>query len=159
MKSFTDIITGIKSIKGLPFILIAAAAGIIFIIMGSTGSPKTDIPVVTAESEPLDDYASEIETRVAQLLSGIKEAAGASVMVTLDCGSENVYARDENGNGGSEYVIIKNGGDTAIPIKQLTPKVAGIAVVTKGATSDTKLEITRLLSALFNLPTTKIYVW
>lgn len=159
MKSFTEIMTGIKSIKGLPFILIAAAAGIIFIIIGSTGSLKADTPAVTAESEPLDDYALEIETKVAQLLSGIKEAAGASVMVTLDCGSENVYARDESGNGGSEYVIIKNDGESAIPIKQLTPKVAGIAVVTKGATSGTKLEITRLLSALLDLPTTKIYVW
>lgn len=159
MKSLKEIIAGIKSIRGLPFIIIAATAGIILIIIGSTGTTKTDIPVKTAESEPFGDYASELETKVAALLSGIKEAAGASVMVTLECGSENVYARDENGNGGNDYVIIDNDGDTAVRVKQLTPKVAGIAVVTKGVNSGTKLEITRLLAALLDLPTTKIYVW
>lgn len=159
MKSLTEIIAGIKSIRGLPFIIIAAVAGIILIIIGTTGNAKTDVPVKTVESEPLGDYAAELETKVEALLSGIKEAAGASVMVTLECGSENVYARDENGNGGNDYVIINNGSDTAVRVKQLTPKVAGIAVVTKGVNSEIKLEITQLLAALLDLPTTKIYVW
>jgi stage III sporulation protein AG len=159
MKNLTEIIARIKNIRGLPFIIVAAAAGIILIIISSTGAAKNDIPVTTAESEQAGDYAEELENKVAQLLSGIKEAAGASVMVTLECGSENVYARDENGNGGNEYVIIDNGGDSAVRVKQLTPKVAGIAVVTKGINSETKLEITKLLAALLDLPTTKIYVW
>lgn len=159
MKSIGEMFTQIKNIKGLAFILLAAAAGIALIIIGNSSDHRDKAPAVTAESEPLNDYASEIETRVGQLLSGIKEAAGASVMVTLDCGSEIVYARDDKGNGASEYVIIKSNGETALPLKKLTPKVAGIAVVTKGANSEIKLEITRLLSALLDLPTSKIYIW
>ena len=157
MKSIYDIVTGIKSIKGLPFILLALAAGIVFFILGTVNDEKPE-PAPPAETED-GGYAKEIETRVGELLSGIAECTGASVMVTLESGIENVWARDENGSGGSEYVIIKNGGETAIPIKKLTPKIAGIAVVTGGAGTETKLEVTRLLSALLGLPTTKIYVW
>ena len=157
MKSISEIATGIKSIKGLPFIILALAAGIVFLVLGTFNDEKTESPIpVETES---GSYAEEIETRVGELLSCIAECTGASVMVTLECGIENVWARDENGSGGSEYVIVKNGGETAIPIKKITPKISGIAVVTKGASMETKLEVTQMLSALLNLPTTKIYVW
>lgn len=159
MKSLTEIISGIRKIRGLPFLLVAAAAGIVLIIISSYSGPHTGTAAETEGEEPFADYASGLEAKIAALLSGVDQAAGSSVMITLCSGAENVYARDENGSGGSEYVIINNGGETAVRLKQLTPKIAGIAVVTKGASAETKLEIVKLLSALLDLPTNKIYVW
>lgn len=163
MKSFSDFFSGLKTIRGLPYIIIAAAAGVLLIIWGGyagKSAPDRAAFETAAESGCLDyeKYARELEERVKTLLTGIRGAEGASVMITLKYGGERVYARNEDGIGGKNYVIIDGDPDTGLLVKQVFPKVAGAAVVTRGVDAQTKLEIISMLSALLDLPSTNIFV-
>ena len=45
-----------------------------------------------------DDYETELENRLTELIESIDGAGKTKVMLTVDCGDENVYATD-NKNG------------------------------------------------------------
>ena len=81
------------------------------------------------------------------------------VLVTLEGGCEYVYA--ENMAGGSHsYLLTSDGeGETPVFVQQIYPRIRGVAVVcTKGDDSAVRLAVTQLLSAAFDIPTSRIYV-
>ena len=153
-----DFITKVKSIRGLPYILLAALAGVILLVIGNTAVEKKQPPVqtesITGEAER--EYAASLEERIEKLLSGMRDVGEVNVMVTLKSGNEYLYAQDTK-NGGSEYVI--NDG-LPVLLRQNYPAVAGVAVIVKnGKAGDTvRLEITEMLSALLGIPANRIYV-
>ena len=81
------------------------------------------------------------------------------VLVTLEGGCEYVYA--ENITGGSHSYLLSSDGEGESPVfvQQIYPRIRGVAVVcTKGSDSAVQLAVTQLLSAAFDIPTSRIYV-
>jgi len=148
----------LKSTKGFPLLLITLIVGIMFTAVGSIDSEKDDEISVTEEKKiDADEYTEKLEERIGRMIRGFT-GRDCLVMVTLESGGEQVYAR----NGGAEgsYVIIdqKSGeGDGALLIRSEMPVVAGAAVIC-GVNESTRLEIINMLSALLNIPAGKIYV-
>ncbi len=101
-----------------------------------------------------DDYAARLEQRLTEMISSVDGAGEAKVMVTLECGTEYVYAsqqkttsamsensdvngkssRDEKTTGEENVILIEgDNGEEPLILKEMTPTVAGVVVVCSGA--------------------------
>ncbi len=109
------------------------------------------------------EYEESLEKRLKELLSQIKGAGKISVMVTLDSGNENIYAKEEKHgekNTESRYVIVDDAGDEVGLLLRVTePEVRGVAVVCEGAASaQVRQEIINTVSAVLNISTNRISI-
>lgn len=138
----------------------------------NTGQTKETETVISNQEA---DYRKEAELKVTEMIKSIKGVSDVSVMITLKSGSEKVLKEDsENSNSYNNQenssensssqkkstVILENGdGENPYIIKEIYPKVEGIAVMGKGiSNSSKKEEIINMLSALFDIPVHKISV-
>ena len=101
-----------------------------------------------------EEYTAQLEARLTELISFVEGAGQAKVMITLECGTEYVYAsrqkstsavsedtnpdgrvsRDEKRSGEESLVLVNVGrGEEPLILKQLTPTVAGVVVLCSGA--------------------------
>ena len=133
-------------------IALLAILGMALIIFGSktgTGEGKATL------SDTIDPvaYRCELEEAISELVSGIDGVKSVRVMVMLADLGEEVYAQNDVGG---NYVVID--GDRGLLVKQKRPSISGVAVVCR-ADAEKRLEITRLLSALLDIPTSSVYVY
>ncbi len=106
-------------------------------------------------------YTSELEGRIEKLCLAVDGISHAEVLLTLDCSSEYVYAKDENAStSASEYVIISGGdGEEAVPVSEIYPRIRGVAVVcTGGDSAAVQKKLTELLSAALGISANKIKI-
>lgn len=122
-----------------------------YFVAGNTEQTSADVSVYSTN---YDDYAAKLEARLTELISSVEGAGEAKVMVTLECGTEYVYAsqqkttsalsEDSDSSGkisrdekqtGEENVILIDGdnGEEPLILKEMTPTVAGVVVVCSGA--------------------------
>ena len=96
----------------------------------------------------LTAYEQQLERRLCEIVSAIAGAGEARVMLTLDCGSEPIYAvqgktdskhsfsdsgSEEHLSANKEYVLIGSGaGEQGLVLKMVEPQVRGVAVVCQG---------------------------
>lgn len=113
-------------------------------------------------------YTQNLEDRIKKLCLSIEGVSKADVLLTLESGSEYVYASntEEEVNPGSsssyssDYLIL-NSGDKAEPVvvTEIYPKIRGVAVVcTGGDAADMKEKITTMLSAALGISSNRIKV-
>ena len=154
--------SSVFKIKGFWFIVLAALAGVILILIGTFGNNSADIEPVPTSAEVTVDSTDELETKLETLIGQIDGVSGVSVMVTFDSGNEYVYARDSDDTGKVfNYVIIDKSTSTETPVlvKEIQPKIRGIAVVCSGGENPSvQAKIISLLSALFNVSSNRVYV-
>jgi len=133
--------------------------GILFLIGGSISSsfskPKT------TEDYTVAYYTDIMEDRIHKLCTSIHGITEAAVLLTLESGSEYVYA--QNGSESTQvwdYVIVnREGEENPILVTEIYPKIRGVAVVcTNGNTIEVQKTITELLSAALGIPTHRIRV-
>ncbi len=134
-----------------------AAIALLFIsdFFGKEAESTSAEPAVYSVSEMnYEEYAASLERRLTELISSVDGAGSAKVMVTLECGTEYVYAsqqkstsavsentnpdgrvsRDEKRSGEESLVLIDVGrGEEPLILKQITPTVAGVVVLCSGA--------------------------
>lgn len=152
----------IFKMKGFRFIIIAAVAGVILIFIGTFSDSlfSQDSPQPSAETDIRS--ADELESKLESLIEKIDGITSVSVMITYECGSEHVYARDTDSSGKVfNYVVINKSAGTEMPIlvKEVEPKIKGIAVVcNSGSNPSIQAKIIGLLSALFNITSNRICV-
>lgn len=98
------------------------------------------------------NYASELEQRLQQLIEAVEGAGQCRVMVTLSSGEETVYATDtEQGEttSRSEHVLL---GEEALIERVQTPEIQGVAVLCEGggnaAVRNTITELVRALTGV-----------
>lgn len=109
-------------------------------------------------------YTEVLEQRITELCNNIHGVQDATVLLTLECSSEYVYAQNstENGQGSGawDYVIIQQGnGEEAIMVSEIYPKIRGVAVVCSGGdTAEIQSTITELLSASLGISSHRIRV-
>lgn len=160
----------LKNMKGKGLVVFALVLGLALVVRGSLLSGGGKPPADTEKSQPasqlfdMEDYRKSLEESVRALCAQVKGVSNVSVLLTLEAGSELVYAQNSESGGTdrqkSEYVISSSGGSpNGLLLKENYPKICGIAVVcTGGDNANIKKEIIDLLSAAFNLSSNRIYV-
>ena len=92
----------------------------------STQSPQT------VQTDTAADYAPQLESRLTALISRVEGAGKTAVMVTLESGSESIYATDTDADGASTHVLLGSGRADGLVETVQTPQVLGVAVVCEG---------------------------
>ena len=146
-----------KRIKGLPYLLLALAAGLILLLLPAGNSNDA----VTSDTPDSTAYRLALEQEVRSLLRELEGVEDCTVVLTLSYGYEYTYATDqrvkEQSDGNykeTEKTIVlatENGNQTPLPLREKQPVVCGAAVVCPGADEAVRARISSLLRALFAL--------
>lgn len=154
-------------------LLLAAGAAALLLSELSGGEKTVDTLSSTVMTETdTSEYAEKLEKRLASIISAIDGAGETRVMVTLESGSEDIYLHDfdygENNNSDGknsverkdEYVIVDgSSGEEGIVVRVAEPKVRGVAVVCRGAGSDTvRGQIIETVTALLDISSARVSV-
>lgn len=164
---------GFKGDKRLKIIVIIGIIGVVLLLVseafdGDVGSTAEGVNV----SVNAQEYAKAVEKELSQIISKIEGAGECSVMVTMDCGIETIYATQEESSyefddnsesrdNSVSYVILNSssGGKQALVIKEIQPKLRGIIIVCEGGdNSKVKMNIINAVSSAFDISSTKISV-
>lgn len=133
--------------------LLLAAVGAVLLIIGEFDFGKDETAV--QEYTDVGFYTEYLEDKIEKMCKSISGIDEAEVLLTLDCSSEYIY-----GESASDYLILKkNDGEEAAMLREIYPKVRGIAVVcTGGDLPRIKETVTELLSASMGISVSKIKV-
>mgnify|MGYP000624622915 CR=1 FL=1 len=112
-------------------------AGLLLLAVSSwlPADSSTQSATPAAMTDSTADYAAELETRLTALISRVEGAGKTAVMVTLESGSESIYATDTDSDGNSTHVLLGSGGADGLVETVETPRVLGVAVVCEGGGS------------------------
>lgn len=122
-----------------------------------------------------DDYVSQTEDRLEEILSEIRGVGQCSVLITLESGIEYVYAEEEKYSSDSlssenrteagenrqkSYVTTKTSGEeTPVVVTEITPSVKGVAVICDGGGMPAvKSVVTEMISKALGIPGDKIAI-
>lgn len=182
MKGLAKIIMDLKKILeikniGKEKLILLAVAGILLVgasyfenIKGDKKQIKNDNIVTKTDS----DYQSLMEEKVKKLVENIKGVSQVSVVISYKSGGEKILQEDEenalsssddgenkksSSNSTKKSTVIFSGdnGEEPYVVKELYPKVEGIAITGRGFLDETrKSQIINMLSALFDVPVHKI---
>ena len=117
-------------------------------------------------------YTENLEARLEEIISSIDGAGKTNVMITLETGEENVFAKQtktqrEGNNDKSkesdeyEYVIIKSATskEEGLLIEVGQPEIRGVAVVCEGAENlKVKESIISTVTSVLDIKTNKISI-
>jgi len=134
---------------------VVLAAGLLgLVLLCATSLPRsanaasTQNPAQESIRVDLTAYEQQLERRLCEIIGAIAGAGDTRVMLTLDCGSEPIYATqgktdskhsysgsgsEESLNASKEYVIIGSGNSgQGLVLKMVEPQVRGVAVICRG---------------------------
>lgn len=152
MESKTDLMSVLRGMKGKGFLAVLLIAGVALLVLGGHDTKGGDYDYNAAAEE----YRVALESRLCELCTAIDGAGRASVMVTLDGGEYYVYAADTSSSGSVDFAISSGKG---LLLETKMPAVRGVAVVCEGGANDrVRKEMTLMLAALLDLPSSKICV-
>ena len=135
-------------------LIVLGIAGMVLIGLSSLISPgESKEPSNTSSAVNTQEYAENLEEQLENLLSRITGAGKCRVMITMEQGTEYVYATEERNTAdvsqtsecerystGSRstdeqtYIMISTDqGDQPLLLTELAPRVKGVVVVTPGA--------------------------
>ncbi len=151
-----------KRIKGMPYLLLALAAGLILLLLPS-GKNKTQTAESTSDAE---SYRLALEQEVQSLLCELEGVKDCTVVLTLSSGYEYTYATDQkvreqsDGKETEKTIVLaeQDGEERALPLREKQPVVCGAAVVCPGADEVLRSRIAELLRALFSLENSAISI-
>ena len=156
-------------------------AGVILIILSffTAGNNNKDTNKNTGLKSDLSKTDTEIyittqEKKLCEILRRINGVTEPFVMITLDSSGEYIYAskqsiKESSSKNGEttqkdvqkDIILYEDEKKSKSPIlvREIQPKIKGVAVVCKGIGSvDMQLKIINLVSTVLNLPTNKVYV-
>ncbi len=151
-----------KSYLLMTFCIIIAAV----MIFLPTGKEKESNAV--SGYREIESYTEQLERRIEKLCSAVDGVDSPVVLVTLESGTEHIYADnktvegDSAGNSSytSDYLILDKGdGSEPLLVREVCPQVRGVAVVVNGgASASLKQKLTELLCASLGIPSSRIMV-
>ena len=146
--------------KYIPIVLVAFL-GILLLVGGGVigGSAERVSENDTEAYFSVRFYTEDLEERIEELCRQVHGVGEVHVLVTLEGGCEYVYAENVSGASHS-YLLTETGvGDAPVFVQEIYPRIRGIAVVcARGEDSAVRLAVTQLLSAAFDIPSSRIYV-
>ena len=155
--SFTDEKKRVNLLVGMGLAGLLLLAVSAWLPAGDTkaAQPAQNVPA----SDTNDNYAARLEERLTALISSVEGAGRTAVMVTLESGSESVYATDTDSDGASTHVLLGSGGADGLVETVQTPRVLGVAVVCEGGgNAAVQCRVTALVEALTGIGTNHITV-
>lgn len=161
-----SLIERVKSDKKLIVIVVAGIIGMLLLVFNEI-TPDTKNTETKGDSHSSEfvayDYESKLEQRLTELIESVSGAGKTKVMLTIDCGDENVYAtenKSDNGKSENKYVLIENDGNgSGMLLKVWMPEVRGVAIVCQGADSaKVREEITGVVTAVLGISTNRINI-
>ena len=172
-----EITTG-KNAKTLLIIVGALIILLIFLSEMDLGSNKKTTDAL-ADNTADEEYINKTEKQIKELVKNITGDDDANVAISLECGTEHVYATTKeaqtgvkkNGDGESginetsdksaeSYIIINTGsGEQPLIVSEISPKLRGIAVVCRYGYDNTVREnLTSAIKTLLDIPESKISI-
>lgn len=165
-QKINDFINRVKTDRKMIIIVLAGIIGVVLLVLSELlpeenkdENNEENISVATQS----DNYEAELENRLTELIESINGAGRTKVMLTVDCGDENVYATEnktDEGKSETEYVLVENdGNDCGILLKVWMPEIRGVAIVCQGADSaKVREEITGVVTAVLGISTNRINI-
>lgn len=146
----------LKKHKNELLIAVGLISALLFLLM-SGGRGEND---EYAESTDIQEYENKLESRLESLISDIEGIGYAKVMVSMECGLEYVYAKNtETTDTSLKEEYFKDSDKNALIVKEITPRVRGVAVIcTGGDKALIQNKITELVSSLLGIKSTQIFV-
>lgn len=139
--------------KNYLMIIIAAVCVALLLAVGSglTQSDPSETTVQQDESTADELFIQENEQKLKQLLEKIEGVGQCEVMITLESGTEYIYATESETNSygtDSTYKTVTDGkSEKPVVIREIPPRIAGVAVVCEGGDSsqikNTVLEVVK----------------
>lgn len=181
MQGKLDLKQILQSKKAVPIIAVIGLIGIFIIFLGDMlPKNKTETPKSTQTTFEDDEYLKNLKLDIEQLVLSITGEEEAQVVITLETGTEYVYATEKNidtgikenkqseGNYNNEtsdktqesYIIINNGtGEQPLIISTISPKIRGVSIVcASGFSEEVCSEIKNAIAILCNISEKKISV-
>lgn len=114
----------------------------------------------TVQTAAVNQYQTQLEQQLEELISQLQGAGRTTVMVTLTTGEETIYAVDTQTGDlqqQEKHVLLQDG--SALAETTYLPLVCGVAVLCEGG-GDVRVaaRITELLHSLLDLPANRICV-
>ena len=141
-------------------LVIAVGAVLLLLPSGSRDSPREE-PSEEGMSFDLEAFEEKLE----RILSRIEGAGEVRVVLTLDGGSRQVLARnqDRDGEGGGSNTVVTvgrgSGQQEVVPLQTVAPSFRGALIVCPGGGSaGVRLKVIEAVSALTGLGSDKISV-
>ncbi len=151
-------------------LILLALAGILLIgssYFESVGHDKKEEPT-TENNENSTQYENTIREEIKKMIEGIHGISDVEVMVTFQSGREKVLQEDSDNSTNEKgdttvkkttVILNQNGGDYPYVIKEIYPKIEGVAITASGERLTNKsAEIVNMVAALFDIPVHKISV-
>ena len=144
------------------YVLLVIAVGAVLLLLpaGGRDSPKEE---AQAEESAFDLEA--FERKLEKALSQVEGAGETRVVLTLEGGSRQVLARnqDREGDGGASNTVVTvgkgSGAQEAVPIQTVAPEFRGALVVCPGGgNAATRLKLIEAVSAVTGLGSDRISV-
>ena len=176
-KLFSNLTEKLKKIKHLDIILTVLFIAIILLIYFSTtglfsskdNSKQNTNNNSNVSSSEFDEYANSLTTKLEEVVSSISQAGQTKVMLFFDSTiiSEIAYTTETKklADGStvetkSPVMINVDGEQTPVVLRKIFPQPKSIIIVASGAKdTNVKIEILRLVQALFDLKTSKIEIF
>ena len=146
------------------YVLLVMAAGAALLLLPSGGrdSPPEDTP---AWEEGASFDLEGFERKLERALSQVEGAGETQVVLTLDGGSRQVLARnqDKDGDGGGTNTVVTvgkgSGQQEVVPLQTVAPQFRGALIVCPGGgDAATRLRLIEAVSALTGLGSDRISV-
>ena len=143
-------------------LVIAAGAALLLLPSGGRDSPPEEAP---AREEGASFDLEGFERKLERALSLVEGAGETQVVLTLDGGSRQVLARnqDKDGNGGGSNTVVTvgkgSGQQEVVPLQTVAPQFRGALIVCPGGgDAATRLRLIEAVSALTGLGSDRISV-
>lgn len=173
---------GKKKPSPIETIIIFIILGVVIVLAGSYLAKPDDAPEADKASSistsgsntPIDGYEliTDLEKRLAELLSQVEGAGEVSVMIYADSSSEQIPAynneqdtrNDEGENGRSSEIsetreVALSGDDTPVILKVIVPQIRGVVVVAEGADDALiKEQLNKAVCTLLGIPEHRVHV-
>lgn len=186
-ETFSAFLKKLKADKKLLCIVFIGIVGMVIILLTEIGgeSSKEVLENESPSSEQVQSvseytYVQDIEHRLTKMVSSIEGAGQAKVMVTLENGAQQVYAKQDKIKSNSsiqgagddrdvedslekenEYIIIRSNdnSENGLIVKIIQPNIRGVAIVCEGAGSTVvKQSIINTVTAVLGISSTKVNI-
>jgi stage III sporulation protein AG len=155
----------ISALKGKrAWIILLAVVGAVLLVLPGIWNDSED---GDTDSDTAILYSEALEEKLERLCCSIDGVSFARVLVTLDGGSEYVYAENtesrkssDSTNTARDYLIIEGkSGSSPVVISEIYPKIRGVAIVCTGGDEPVMREkIVSLVSAALGISSNRISV-
>lgn len=153
------------ALKQYQAVLLVIIVGVALLLLPSGGRDSPDNREPPAQEEGTAFDLEAFEKKLAQVLSQVEGAGDVRVVLTLDGGSRQMLARnqerDRDGGGSSTVATVGrgSGNQEVVPLQVMAPRFRGALVVCPGGgNAQVRLRLVEAVSALTGLGADRISI-